>query len=162
MGLLNRKKGSSEDASSGGSSGGVALKREIGILQGVSIIVGVIVGSGIFVSPVGVLKYTRSVGLSFIMWVVTGIFSLIGAIVYAELGVTIPRSGGEYIYILKTFGSLPAFLCLWIIFVTIGCVSVAANSLIFAQYLLQPFFPTCTIPIIAVKMVAIAGVGKSS
>ena len=73
------------------------LQKNIGVLKGVSIIVGVIVGSGIFVSPVGVLKHTHSVGLSFIMWLMTGIFSIIGAFVYAELGVAIPLSGGEYI-----------------------------------------------------------------
>ncbi|GAA47162.1 Y+L amino acid transporter 1 [Clonorchis sinensis] len=71
----------------------IELKKDIGILKGVGIVVGIIVGSGIFLSPVGVLRITNSVGLSFIMWIVTGLFSTLGAIVYAELGVTLPRSG---------------------------------------------------------------------
>ncbi|KAF7233581.1 hypothetical protein EG68_10521 [Paragonimus skrjabini miyazakii] len=149
MGLTfkNTKKAPTENA--------VGLKKEIGILQGVSIVVGIIVGSGIFVSPVGVLKNTQSVGLSFIMWVVTGLFSTLGAIVYAELGVTIPRSGGEYTYILETFGPFLAFMALWITFIVIGTVSCAVNSLIFAEYLLRPFFFTCDIPKSALQLVAL-------
>nr|CDS32540.1 Large neutral amino acids transporter small [Hymenolepis microstoma] len=135
----------------------VQLKREIGILQAVSIIFGIIVGSGIFVSPVGVLRQTNSVGLSLIMWVVPGIFSLFGALVYAELGVRIQRSGGEYAYILEAFGGLPAFIVMWINFVIIGGVSCAANSLAFSEYILQPLYPSCPIPSHIVSMVAICG-----
>ncbi|KAH8876557.1 Cystine/glutamate transporter [Schistosoma japonicum] len=136
----------------------VALKKEVSILQGVSIVVGVIIGSGIFVSPVGVLRYTKSVGLSFVMWTVTGLFSALGAIVYAELGVTIPRSGGEYVYILQTFGPLPAFLAFWITFVVIGSASCAANSLIFADYILRPIYMDCTTPSFVVRIVALLGI----
>ncbi|TPP56251.1 Y+L amino acid transporter [Fasciola gigantica] len=135
----------------------VALKKGITIVQGVSIVVGIIIGSGIFVAPVGVLKYTRSVGLSFVMWAITGLFSALGAMVYAELGVTIPRSGGEYIYILHSFGPLLAFLALWITFVFIGAASCAANSLIFAEYLLRPFYADCDIPREAKLLVAVLG-----
>ncbi|CAH8565677.1 unnamed protein product [Schistosoma rodhaini] len=135
----------------------VALKKEVSVIQGVSIVVGVIIGSGIFVSPVGVLKHTKSVGLSFIMWAVTGLFSTLGAIVYAELGVTIPRSGGEYVYILQTFGPLLAFLAFWITFVVIGSASCAANALIFAQYILRPVYMDCVTPTIVIRTVAVLG-----
>ncbi|KAF5402055.1 Large neutral amino acids transporter small [Paragonimus heterotremus] len=145
--LKNNKKAPAENA--------VGLKKEIGILQGVSIVVGIIVGSGIFVSPVGVLRNTQSVGLSFIMWFVTGLFSTLGAIVYAELGVTIPRSGGEYTYILETFGPFLAFMALWITFVVIGTVACAVNSLILAEYLLRPFFFDCDIPKSALQLIAL-------
>ncbi|CAH8861382.1 unnamed protein product [Trichobilharzia szidati] len=152
MGLFNKKK---KDADQNQS---VTLKKEVSALQGVSIVVGVIIGSGIFVSPVGVLTYTKSVGLSFILWSVTGLFSTLGAIVYAELGVTIPRSGGEYIYILQTFGPLPAFLAFWITFVVIGSASCAANGLIFAEYILRPAFLSCNTPTYAVRLVAVLGI----
>ncbi|KAF8563808.1 hypothetical protein P879_10877 [Paragonimus westermani] len=132
----------------------VELKKEIGVFQGVSIVVGIIVGSGIFVSPVGVLKNTQSVGLSFIMWFVTGLFSTLGAVVYAELGVTIPRSGGEYTYILETFGPFLAFMTLWITFIVIGTVACAVNSLVLAEYVLRPFFD-CNIPKSALQLVAL-------
>ncbi|GAA52452.1 cystine/glutamate transporter [Clonorchis sinensis] len=136
----------------------VQLKQDIGILKGVGIVVGIIVGSGIFLSPVGILRITNSIGLSFVMWIVTGLFSTVGAIVYAELGVTIPRSGGEYIYILETFGPFLGFMALWITFFVIGTVSCAINSLVLANYVLKPFFPACDVPASAIQLVALIAV----
>lgn len=145
---------------SGDEREAVKMKKEIGILQAVSIIFGVIVGSGIFVSPVGVLRYSNSVGLSLIMWIVPGLFSMLGALVYAELGVRIQKSGGEYAYILEAFGGLPAFIVMWITFVVIGGVSCAANSIVFAEYILQPVYPDCAIPAPVVSMIALCGLSK--
>lgn len=71
---------------SGPDKEGVKLKKELGLWDGVAIIVGIIVGAGIFVSPKGVLRNSGSVGLALIIWIFSGLLSLIGALCYAELG----------------------------------------------------------------------------
>lgn len=75
-----------EDIVDKGSNEGVRLKKELGLVNGVAIIVGVIVGSGIFVSPSLALKYAGSKGMALIVWVLSGFLSMIGALCYAELG----------------------------------------------------------------------------
>lgn len=64
----------------------VQMKRELGVMDGVGVIVGIIVGSGIFLSPKGVLSYAGSPGFALIVWIMSGIMATIGALCYAELG----------------------------------------------------------------------------
>lgn len=137
------KEGESGD---GGGTSGVKLKKELGLTEGIAIIVGIIVGSGIFVSPKGVLEYSGSIGVALIVWGVSGLLSTVGALCYAELGTMIPRSGGDYAYIHEAFGPLMAFLYLWVALVIIMPTGNTVIALTFANYILQPLFSDCDAP----------------
>lgn len=148
-----------DSVSSSENSDTVKLKKELGLHNGVAIIVGVIIGSGIFVSPKGVLLEAGSVGLSLLIWVLCGVISLIGAICYAELGTTILKSGADYAYIRTAFGNLPAFLFLWVAIIIILPTGNAITALTFANYVLEPLFP-CEAPAYAVQLLAALCISK--
>jgi amino acid transporter len=126
---------------------GLHMKKELGLLEGVAIILGIIFGSGIFISPKGVIKEVGAVGTSLVIWVLCGLLSMIGALCYAELGTMIPKSGGDYAYIFEVFGPLPAFLYLWDATVIFVPSTNAIMGLTFASYVFQPLFNAgCSIP----------------
>ncbi|XP_032639047.1 cystine/glutamate transporter-like isoform X2 [Chelonoidis abingdonii] len=135
----------------------VFLRKKITLLRAFSLLIGSMVGSGIFISPKGVLKHSGNVGVSLIVWFACGILSLFGALCYAELGTRITKSGGHYIYVLETLGPLPSFLYLWAEYFAIRPANSAVISLAFGNYILEPFFAPCAAPVPAVKLVALLG-----
>ncbi|XP_006817415.2 Y+L amino acid transporter 2-like [Saccoglossus kowalevskii] len=135
------------------------IKKRITLVDGILLITGMVIGSGIFISPKGVLFNTGSVGLALVIWVVCGIFSLIGALCMAELGTTIPKFGAEYIYIYEAFGALPAFLFLWVLMVILKPTTQAIIMLIFAEYIVYPVFIECDeTPLLTKRLLAVAGI----
>ncbi|XP_053113635.1 cystine/glutamate transporter-like [Hemicordylus capensis] len=135
----------------------VFLRKKITLLRAFSLLIGSMVGSGIFISPKGVLKNSGNVGLSLVIWLACGILSMFGALSYAELGTRITKSGGHYIYILETLGPLPGFLFLWAEYFAIRPANSAVVALAFGRYILEPFFAPCGAPLLAVKLVALLG-----
>ncbi|XP_070612426.1 cystine/glutamate transporter-like [Erythrolamprus reginae] len=152
MGPCGKKKAAMEEKDA------VFLRRKITLTRAIALAVGTMVGSGIFISPKGVLQNSGNVGVSLLVWLACGILSLFGALSYADLGTCIPKSGGHYIYLLETLGPLPAFLRLWAEFIMIRPANIAVVSLAFGRYLIEPFFASCDVPPLAVKLVTMAGI----
>lgn len=138
------------------SPNAVHLKKKLGLTNGVSLIVGSIVGAGIFVSPAGVIRYAGSVGMSLVVWVLSGAACFIGALCYTELGTMIPKSGGDYAYISAAFGPFAAFLQLWTMLVIVQPAGNAIVALTFANYVLRPFYDDveCLPPPLALRLIA--------
>lgn len=134
------------------------LERRVGLVSGVALIVGTMIGSGIFVSPRGVLQYSGSVGFSLVVWVASGVISLIGALSYAELGTLIPSSGAEYAYLLVGLGPLPAFLFSWVCVLVIKPSLLAIVCLTFAKYAVEAFTSGCDTDL-AQSLVGVVTVG---
>merc|ERR1711990_380772 len=115
------------------------LKRTVGLFSGISLIVGTMIGSGIFVSPTGLLDRTGSVAMSLIVWVACGFVSMLGALAYAELGTMIPSSGAEYAYFMEAFGPFPAYMFSWVSTMIIKPSQLAIICMSFAAYSVEAF-----------------------
>ena len=91
----------------------VSLKRDLGLWSAVAIVVGTVIGSGIFIVPNSMIRNVGTPGMVFLVWVVGGIMSLSGALSYAELSAAMPGAGGEYVYLREAYGPLWSFLYGW-------------------------------------------------
>ncbi|XP_057692255.1 asc-type amino acid transporter 1 [Corythoichthys intestinalis] len=132
----------------------VTLKKEIGLLSACTIIIGNIIGSGIFISPKGVLEHSGSVGIALLVWMLGGGIAALGSLCYAELGVAIPKSGGDYAYVTEIFGGLLGFLLLWSAVLIMYPTTLAVIALTFSSYVLQPVFPECAPPYAATRVLS--------
>ncbi|XP_042677635.1 B(0,+)-type amino acid transporter 1 isoform X1 [Centrocercus urophasianus] len=134
------------------------LKKEVGLISGICMIVGTIIGSGIFVSPKSVLANVGAVGPCLTIWAVCGVLATLGALCFAELGTTITKSGGEYPYLMEAFGPIPAFLFSWASLLVMKPSSFAIVCLSFAEYASAPFYPGCDPPQVVIKCLAAAAI----
>ncbi len=138
----------------------VELKATMGLIQGCNVIIGCIIGSGIFIAPGGVLLGTGSINMALVVWCTCGVFSMIGAYCYAELGCLIKKSGGDYAYILDTFGPFVGFIRLWAECIIVRPCTITIVALTFSTYAAKPFFPECDPPDEAIKCLAGVGICK--
>lgn len=132
----------------------LAVKREIGLFGGIALVSGSMIGSGIFMSPQFVLSYVGSPGASLVIWALSGLIAMCAALCYTELGAIIPESGGEYIYILRVFGSVPAFFAAFTFAIVVKPMGMSAAAFSIAEYALKPFYPDCNPPQLIGKCVA--------
>ena len=102
------------------------LPRVLSASHATAIVVGTIIGSGIFLVPHEMVRAVGSSGLVYLAWVAGGLLSLFGAMTYAELGAMMPYAGGEYVYIRNAYGDMPAFLYMWAWFSVAKPASIAS------------------------------------
>lgn len=114
-----------------------ALPRVLGPTAAFCVIVGSVIGSGIFVVPAKVAGELGAIGPIVLAWIVGGLFSLAGALTLAELGAMLPRAGGPYVYLREAYGPLPAFLFGWAEFLVVRTGSMATLAAAFAMYAAQ-------------------------
>jgi APA family basic amino acid/polyamine antiporter len=115
------------------------LPRVLGASQATAIVVGTIIGSGIFLVPREMMRDVGSSSLVYLAWIVGGLLSLFGAMTYAELGAMLPYAGGEYVYLRGAYGDTPAFLYMWTWFAVAKPASIAAVTIGLARTL--EYFP---------------------
>ncbi|KAJ6786116.1 hypothetical protein PWT90_02472 [Aphanocladium album] len=123
----------------GGPLGGGSLEKHktLTYLNGLSLIVGLIIGSGIFASPSQVSSRVGSAGAGLVVWVVAGILAWTGGASYAELGGAIPLNGGSQVYLAKTFGELAGFLFTWSAVLVLKPGSAAIIAIIMGEYFMR-------------------------
>jgi APA family basic amino acid/polyamine antiporter len=101
------------------------LSRDLGVSHASAVVVGTIIGSGIFLVPAEMMQAVGSAKLVYLAWVVGGLLSFFGALTYAELGAMKPQAGGEYVYVRDGYGPLAGFLYAWTWFVIAKPASIA-------------------------------------
>lgn len=117
------------------------LKRELGLLDGTMLVVGSMIGSGIFIVSADIARQVGSAGWLTLIWVISGLITVIAAVSYGELSSMFPKAGGQYVYLKEAYNKLIAFLYGWSFFAVIQTGTIAAVGVAFskfAAYLYEP------------------------
>jgi len=110
------------------------LERTLGLWACISLVIGAVIGSGIFMKPATMAAQVGSPTILLLVWVIAGIISLFGGMINAEIGTILPNTGGQYVYYRHMYGEFFAFLYGWASFIVINTAAIAAIAFVFAQY----------------------------
>jgi len=116
------------------SEGNISFKQSLGLLDATMIVVGSMIGSGIFIVSADITRNVGSAGWLVLVWVITGLLTLIAALSYGELSGMYPQAGGQYVYLKESFNPLAGFLYGWSFFTVIQTGSIAAVGVAFAKF----------------------------
>ena len=128
------------------------MEKSVGLVGGISLIA-------------AVANYSGSVGMTLLVWVGCGVLSMMASLCYVELGVSVPKSGAEYAYLLEAFGEIPAFLFTFVSAIILRPASVAAILLTAGNYVVEPFFRSdceSSNKILTAKLLAAAFLGETN
>ena len=142
------------------TSSPVQYARRLGLFSGIMMVIGGIIGAGIFRNPAEVARRVVSTELTLSVWILGGVIALIGAFCYGELGNRNPRAGGGYVYLRDAFGEMPAFLYAWSLLLIIATGAIAGVAVTFADYTINLFgLPSgSTVPLAITAIVLLSGI----
>src|SRR5437667_9054210 len=126
-----------------------------------AVVIGTVIGSGIFQKPQRVAENVPYFGLVALVWILGGLLALLGSLAYAEVSVLYPRAGGNYVFLREAYGRMAGFLSGWVEFCIIRAASIAALATVFAQSLNNLFgnpfgyWPLCGLTISAIASLAV-------
>ncbi|MBK4202583.1 amino acid permease [Bacillus subtilis] len=115
------------------------LKKEIGLLFALTLVIGTIIGSGVFMKPGAVLAYSGDSKTALFAWLLGGILTLAGGLTIAEIGTQIPKTGGLYTYLEEVYGEFWGFLCGWVQIIIYGPAIIGALGLYFGSLMANLF-----------------------
>ena len=117
------------------------FKKELGLLDGTMLVVGSMIGSGIFIVSADIVRQVGSAGWLTIIWVLTGLITVVAAVSYGELSAMFPKAGGQYVYLKESYNKLIAFLYGWSFFAVIQTGTIAAVGVAFSKFAAYLFPP---------------------
>jgi basic amino acid/polyamine antiporter, APA family len=110
------------------------LTKGLGLVDSTTLVMGSMIGSGVFIVAADISRQVQSPGLMIVTWVVTALLTLIAALSYGELAAAMPHAGGQYVYLREAFGPLYGFLYGWTLFLVIQTGTIAAVAVAFAKF----------------------------
>ncbi|HET6934723.1 MAG TPA: amino acid permease, partial [Candidatus Angelobacter sp.] len=131
----------STNAARASASGTAEFVKGLGLTSATTLVMGSMIGSGIFIVSAEIAREVNSPGLLIMAWVVTGFMTIVGALSYGELAAMMPKAGGQYVYLRESLGPLWGFLYGWTLFLVIQTGTVAAVGVAFGKFL-GYFFPS--------------------
>jgi APA family basic amino acid/polyamine antiporter len=111
-----------------------SFKRELGLFDGTMLVVGSMIGSGIFIVSADIARQVGSAGWLILIWVITAVITMIAAVSYGELSAMFPKAGGQYVYLKEAYNKLIAFLYGWSFFAVIQTGTIAAVGVAFSKF----------------------------
>src|SRR6202051_4007573 len=111
------------------------FQQRLGLFDATMLVAGTMIGSGIFIVSADIARDVGSSGWLLLVWVLTGVMTVIGGLSYAELAAMMPRAGGQYVYLREAYGPLWGFLYGWTSFLVIQTGTIAAVGVAFAKFL---------------------------
>ena len=134
----------------------IGLNRSLGLISSLSLVIGTVIGSGIFFKQAAVLDYAHSTNLALVAWLVGGLITMASGLTIAEIGSQMPHTGGLYVYLEKIYGKFWGFLAGWMQIIVYGPTLIAALGSYLATLLVAFFdLPKTSTPLLAVVVIAL-------